>query len=187
MENKALLRKTGLNFGLYLGLASIALSIIMYVSGMYDLSGQAGNRWIANVLSFGITITFVILAYNAFKKNGDGFMTFGEGFKLSFTTIIISALVGLIWLAVYMFVLEPGYQEVILDAQVAQMEERGFEGDAVDMALTWTERMTSPLFMLLWTVVTSAIFGLIVSLLMSAFFQKKRPMWQGENTIDSES
>jgi hypothetical protein len=186
MELKSLLRKTGLTFGLYMGLASIGLSVVLYVLGMYDLSGQGDNKWIINLLNFALTIVFIILAYRAFKAGGDGFMTFGEGFRLSFTTIIISVLVGLVWLAVYMLVLEPNYQEYIIDAQVAQLEKSGLEDDAIDMAIGWTEKMTSPLFMSLWTIVTSAVFAVIVSLLMSAFFQKKRPLFPTNNTIDSE-
>ena len=187
MDLKKLLRSTGLNYGLYLGLASIAISILMYVTGIYDLSGSGEYRWVASLLSFGATVILVILAYKAFKSNGDGFMTFGEGFRLSFTTIIISTLIGLVWLAVYILVLEPDYQDALLDAQIAQFEERGMDGEAIEMALSWTEKMTSPLFMFLWTIVTSAVFGVFVSLLMSAFFQKKRPMWQNEGTLDSES
>lgn len=185
MDNKALLKKTAYTYGLYLGILSTLFAIIMYAMGMYDISGQGSTRWVSSLVSFALTVGVVIFAYNAFKKSGDGFMSFGEGFKLSFITIIISTLVGLVWLAVYMFVLEPGYQEVILNAQIEQMEKQGMEGDAMEMAMSWTEKMTSPLFMTLWTIVGAAFMGAIISLLMAAFLQKKRPIGVGEGIIDN--
>ncbi len=176
MENKKLLRKTALNYGLYMALVSMALSAILYVSGMYDLSGQGSSRWVGFVSGLVITVVFVILAYNKYKQEGDGFLNFGEGWRLSFTTIVYSIIISLVWLVVYMFVLEPNYQEAIIQAQYDQLEARGLEegSEGFEMAISWTEKMTSPVFMFVWTIVNGSIFGAILSLIMAAFFKKKR-------------
>ncbi len=189
MENKGVFSKTALNFGLILGGLTIAMSVIQYVTGQFDLSGQSSGRWIWILLSLGITVAVAILAAKKYKAEGDGFMNFGEGFKLFFTIIIYSTLLTVVWLAVYMYVLEPGYQEVILTATHDKMAENDATqpgSDAYETAMSWTKNMTTPVFMILISIVQSAIFATILGLVFSAFLQKKRPFFT-EPTIDSEN
>ena len=88
-----------------------------------------------------------------------------------------------------MFVLEPGYQEVILDATHERMIESGAEPGTVgyDTGMEWTEKMTAPLFMLLITIVQSAIFAAILGLILSAFLKNNRPFFNESTTIDSDT
>jgi len=188
MENKGLLRKTALNYGLIMGGVAIALSVIQYATGQFDMSGQTEGRWIWMLISMAVTITIAIMGAKKYKTDGDGFMNFGEGFQLFFTMIIYSTLLTVVLLAIYMFVLEPGYQEVILNATHDQMIERGAEPGTAgyDTGMEWTEKMTTPVFMLLITIVQSAIFAAILGLILSAFLKNNRPFFN-ESTIDSDT
>lgn len=191
MEDKTVFKKVAMTYGLYMGLTSIVLAVIQYVTGIYDISGQSGQQWISMLLGLAVTVTFVILAFNKYKAEGDGYLNFGEGFKLSFTTIIYSILISIVWLALYIWVLEPDYQDQIMqgsyDKLISQGLEEGTEG--FDMAMSMTEKMTSPIFMLLLTIVNGAIFGAIISLIMAAFFKNKRPEFMppaDNDVIDNE-
>ena len=189
--DKKLLRKIAMTYGLYMGIVSIVVAVIQYVSGMYDLSGQGSMRWVSMLIGLAITVVFVIMAINKYKQEGDGFLNFGEGFRLSFSTIIFSILISLVWLVLYMFVLEPNYQDQIIEASYERFEAQGIDPDSpqAEMGLEWTEKMTTPLFMLLWTIVNGAIFGAVLSLIFAAFMKNNRPEFmQSEGAaLDNES
>ena len=188
--DKKLLNKIALNFGLYMGIVSVVVGVIQYVTGTYDLSGQGDARWVSMIVGLVITVVFVIMAIKKYKKEGDGYLNFGEGFRLSFLTIIYSILISLVWLVLYMFVLEPDYQEQIIEASYERFEQQGIDPDSpqAEIGLEWTEKMTTPLFMLLWTVVNGAIFGAILSLIFAAFTKNNRPEFLpgDDSTLDNE-
>ena len=188
--DKKLLNKIALNFGLYMGLVSIIIAVILYVAGIYDLSGQGSTQWISMVVGLIVTIAFVVTAVRKYKNEGDGYLNFGEGFRLSFTSIFVSILVSIVWLALYMFVLEPDYQDAIMEATYERFESQGIDPDSpqAEMGIEWTGKMTSPVFMLGLTIVNGSIYGAILSLIFAAFMKNARPefMAANEETLDND-
>jgi len=98
MENKGILRKTALNYGIIMGGVAIALSVVQYATGQFDMSGQTSGRWIWMLISMAVTVTIAIMGARKYKTDGDGYMNFGEGFQLFFTMIIYSTLLTVVWL-----------------------------------------------------------------------------------------
>jgi hypothetical protein len=167
-----------LTFGVYYGIFGIALVVIQYVTGDFTIDSEAGSgSWFYSALSITAGIAFPILALVNIKKANDGFLTFGQGFKASFTVFIIAALFTAGWMLIYSFVLEPNYQEAILNNAYEQMSAQGgaMTEEQMDQAMYWTTKMTGPLMLVLLTVLTTSIVGGIASLIYAGIMQKINP------------
>ena len=170
-------------YGLYLGVISIALSGIMYA---LDLAKIGDQNPVQTFLSLAITVVFMVLAGLAFKKRNEGFMSFGEGFKTTLGAGILGAIIGMAWFVVMITVLEPNYQEQILDATYEQMitQNPDMSDDQIDIAVSMTEKFTSPGWMITFGLFGAVILNLVLALIVALVLKKNRPIF---GTLDSDS
>lgn len=167
-----------LNFGVYYGIFGVALVVIQYVTGDFTLnSGSGSGSWFYTALSLLAGIAFPIMALVNIKKANDGYLTFRQGFKGSFTVFIVAALFTAAWMLVYSYILEPGYQEAIVNNAYEEMNAQGtaMTEEQMDQAMYWTTKMTEPLMLVLWTVLSTAVVGGIASLIYAGIMQKINP------------
>ncbi len=163
-----------MNYGLIQGLVSVGLALILYLTGNYNVGGQDTN-WVYAVLNLVIVVTFPLLAIRKARDLENGFISFGRAFSVGFQVILITAIINAVWLLVYTTSLEPGYQEVILQQNYEQMSEQGMTTEQVDNAIEMTKRFTTPTFMSIFSILTTAFFGAIVALILAGVFQRKDP------------
>jgi hypothetical protein len=173
-------KNIALTFGVYYGIFSVLLVVVQYATGDFTVSSGAGEtNWFFTVLSLGAGVFFPVMALVQLKKSQGGFMSFGQGFKASFTVFIVSSLFVAAWMLIYTYVLEPNYQQVLIDNAYTQMQMQNggsMSEQQMDTAMEWTKKMTGPLMLVLWTVLTSAILGAIGSLIYSGAIHAKPPV-----------
>lgn len=159
-------------WGLYLGLISLVLSTILWATGAFN-PGE-NNTWIT-VVSVVINLAILYLAGTELKKAMNGILPFGAAFKALFGVVVIGMLFSLAWMAVYTTVLEPDFQQTILDQSYEKMLEQNpdMSEDQIDMAVSMTEKFTSPLAMVLFTAVFGLIFGALQSLVVALIVRKE--------------
>ncbi len=163
-------------YGLYLGVASVLVTAIMYALGMFELGG---NNIALSVLSLVLMIAAFILAGNALKKRQDGYMTFGEAFKTYLGIGVIASIISTAWMALFVFVLEPDYQQNMRDIQYEKMIEANpdMPEDQIEMALSMAEKFSSPVMILVFGLVGAIIFYLIIGAIMAAITKKNPPIF----------
>ena len=187
------IRKMAANYGLIMGVIALVFAAVQYALGDFNL-GSSGNprQYIYAAVNFIIGLTILIMAMNKLKARNNGFLPFGKGFRLGFSIYIFSAIVGIIWLMLYMYVLEPDFQAQIMDQSAEQIYERqpNIGEEEFDMAMTWTERMTGPLAMVVISILSAAIMGAIISAIVagiiSAMGNKNQAMEAAASAEDSE-
>lgn len=169
-------KKIAVNYGLVLGAITLLSGIVQYVLiDGYNLAVQNSGNTAFNIIGFIVLIVIPALAILKAKKEQGGFITFGEAFKLSFTAIIYSSLIGVVWVLLYTLVLEPGYQETAQEIAMEQMYEQSpnMTEEQAEQGITFMGYFTSPWILAGMTVLFSAIMGAIVSVIEAAIFQKK--------------
>lgn len=171
-----------LNYGVLLGIISVLSVVLQYVFGTYNVSGGDGNSWIISLASFVLGVVIIVLAVNKIKKSNGGYISFKEAFKGGFTVYIISALFVAGWMLIYTYVLEPGYQDEIINQSVQQMEEQGgVSEEQMETAISWTRKFTSPLMLSLFSILGAAFFGGIISAIIAAILKNNKPMFEYES------
>ncbi len=155
---------TGIRWGIVSALVSIAFFIILVIAGVNAFDNKWG--WIGSVF----TIVLLVLAHKAFKEQGDGFMTYGQGVGIGFWMGVIATLVAGLFTYIYSNIIDPATMENFYEAQRLQMEERNMPDDQIDIAIEWTKK-------LFWVfyVIGGIIGSLVLALIVSIFTQKRNP------------
>lgn len=91
-----LIRKTGIRYGIMLGLVSAALFFT------FVLLKLKTNDWMLALPGIALTSVFIFLAHLFFKENSDGTMTFGQGVSISFWLGLVSGVLNSVISYIYM-------------------------------------------------------------------------------------
>lgn len=168
INEKPTVWNTGIRYGLYLSLASVALTVIVAAAGGNPLQGdfKSWNTW-ANI---GLSVALIVMAHRHFKQNGSGFMTFGQGFGIAFVAFLTSMVVGGVFTYVYANVIDPSLMEDLWNRTEEKMAEQGQSEEVIETAIGFTKKFFWTLFIL------GGMFGAgVLSVIITLFTQKKNP------------
>lgn len=168
MEESATPAVTTRSVGVKYGLISAAVSIVMFLG--LALSGMNPFDNTMNWIGAAISILIIVLAHREFKANGDGFMSYGQGFNIGFWMLLVGIVVGGGFTYIYTNFIDTSVMENFYRLQAEKMQEQGMPDEQIEVAQEWTRK-------LFWVfyVVFGFIFGLIIPAIVSIFTQKKNP------------
>ena len=161
-----LIRKTGLRYGIMLGVAS---SVLFLTFAWLKIS----SNWMLMLPELAFAIALTYLAHLYFKENNNGTMTFGQGVTISFWMGLSSGILAPLVTYVYSKFINTTY---MLDAARVEMGKKGLglPDDQIDTVLNALAVFMSPevtFFLgILSYIISAVIVGLVVSL-----FTKKNP------------
>ena len=162
-------RSVGIRYGLIMGIISIVLFLVFVIVDI-DTYLKVG-RWISACLA----IAILILAHLYYRKNGDGFMNYGQGIGIAFWAGLISSVIGNVFTYIYVKFIDQGMITAIRENAIREMEEKGQSDEQIEMAMKFVDMFTNAealvLFGLFFGILGMIVFGLIVTI----FTQKPRP------------
>lgn len=173
MDNqKASLKKIALNYGLLLGLASIALSVVTYVMGVH-----LERPWWASVLGIVIMTALIIYGLKAFKQDNGGFLSLGEAIKVGLAISVIAGILGAVYNYVFVTVIEPDFVAQMMEITREQMIEQNpdMTEEQMEMGLSITEKFMSPGIMSAMAIIFTLFLGFIISLISGLVMKQNRP------------
>lgn len=162
-------RSVGMKYGLILGVIAVAYFTIMMVMGV-DMQGGFG-RW--GGLIFDVIIIY--MAHKAFKDDGDGYMSIGQGTTISFWIALIGSGISSVFTFVYIKFIDNSFVQQILDKQREEFESQGMSDNQIDQAMEMTAKFTTPTMMLIFGLIGGLVIVTLIGLLISLFTQKKNP------------
>jgi len=169
---KASIKKIALNYGLYMALGTIALSVIVYAMGQtYD------QPWWQSLGNFVIMTLAIVYGFKAFKSTGDGFMSVGDALKTGLAISLVAAIVGIIFNYIFMNFIEPDFVANMLEITEENMLEKNpnMTEDERNMAMDITKKMMSPAIMAAIGLIVSLFFGFVISLIAGLVMKQNRP------------
>jgi hypothetical protein len=168
--------KTYLTYGFYTSLAGALLIFALYFLGLHDNADKLGTaQTVQTVVGLIIGVGCLVLGTKARRAEIPAAENFGYGSALGAGVMItlFAALFGMGFNLLYTTVINPGYTEVILEAQVAKFEAAGMSSDAAERATAMVRKMMHPAVQSAIGFVMGLFFGTLVSLVTAAFL--KRP------------
>jgi len=98
MEEKSVsIWKSSLTYGLYMGLISIAISVVIWAGGLMESMGIFGSALIG-LMSFVITFLLLFFFTKAFRnKEMDGIVSFKQAFQFAMLVIFFSVIISTIY------------------------------------------------------------------------------------------
>lgn len=168
MEQKPTVWQIGSKYGLITGLILTALSLILLITALTT------NTWFS-LLQFAVLIAGFVMAHKAFKNEGDGFMTYGEGLGIGTIVAGISGTIASIFSYIYMKFIDTNYMANIWDQQRIAMQEQGMDDEQIDQMMSMGQSFQSPELILLFGIISVIFFGFILALIVSAFTKNAHP------------
>lgn len=171
MENQTTTTRTALKWGVIIGIISILYSTAIMVSG------QIGNQ----VLSYPIYLIIAVgiyLAMNDFKKENQGFMSYGQGLGLGTLMSAISGLISSFFSMAYMKFIDPTITDQIMKKAVDDMEKKGIPDDQIEKAMEISKMFMNPGAMFVMGLLGAVLIGFILSLIVAAIVKKDKSVFE---------
>jgi len=171
-ENKVSANKIMMNYGLILGIISVVIGVVTYVT-----NNHLSPNILLGILAFIVFIIIVVIGQKTFRKENSGFMSLGQAIKIGVGIALISAIIGVIWQLVLTTVLEPDFAEQALEVQRQTLIESGrnLTDAQIDQSLAISKKMSQPAIALPLQIIAGVFFGFIISLISGLILKKENP------------
>jgi biopolymer transport protein ExbB/TolQ len=173
-QNAPSVARLAVKWGLISGFISLIYTLLSQMTG---LAYNTSINWLSTVIGITIAVIAQVLAMKEYKETHEGYLTYGQGVGLGTLLSTVSGVVAMgIWTA-YVAFIDNTFISKSLDAAREQWEKQGMTDEQMEQAAEMTEKFMQPGALFLFGIISSVIFGLIVSLIVSAVQQKKRPVF----------
>lgn len=157
-----------LKWGVVGAMLSIILGVVFYLLNMSESK-------ILQYIGVLIMLSAVVLAHFEFRdKLNNGHAEFSDLFKIGLKVSLIIAFFGAVWSFIYFQYIDTEFIAKTLLKTEIQLEEKGLNEIDIKTAMNMTKKFMTPLYMSIMGFFSTAILGLIVTL-VSAFLLKKEP------------
>lgn len=167
MEN-AVARPTSLSIGIKWGLISTLIHVILFL--ITSLTGVDPFDQKMAFVNIPISIAILVFAHKAFKDDGDGFMTYGQGVAIAFWISLLGVILGGLFTFVYTNFVDTALMETYYQKQADTLSEKKMTEQQIEMAVTWTKKLFWPMYLFF-----GVFFGVLIGLIVTIFTQKKNP------------
>ncbi len=173
--------QTASRYGLIGGVIGILYSVLMWALNI-ELSGLI--QTLIQIAIF-VLILYLAIQYHRDKVQG-GFIKFGRGFRIGFLTSLIMGLLGMIYMFLFVFVIDTGFIQEMIDKARAQMEEKGQSEEEIETGIKYMKYFVNEYIMPVWVLVGNLFWGVMVSLVVSGITQRRDPM-EGVQPLDANT
>lgn len=161
----------GAKGGLYTGLVLIILGLIVNILELQSLREGWGS-FLYSTISLGIGI---FLTHKAYKEQGNGLMSYGQGLGIGTVLGIVAGVLSAIFSVVYLTYIDPELMDSIMDMQRIKMEEQGMSDAEIDQAMDMASNFQSPGMLFLFATLGTIFYAFLVSLIVSIFTKRNDP------------
>lgn len=159
--------KFALTYGLITGAAIIVVALIFYV---LEVPRESPIQY----ASYLVYIAGMIWGANVYKNEyGNGFLSYGKAFGISYLIGILAAIIGSIYAFIYIKYIDPSVITESLAAAEQRLLDQDMSDADIDNALEITERFMNPMIMAIMAFVMNAIILAVIGLITSIFVKKE--------------
>ena len=162
-------RSVGIRYGIIIAAISIVFFLLFVIVDI-ELYLKIG-RWGGTI----IAIIVLVLAHQYFKKNGDGFMSYGQGVGIAFWAGLVSSVIGSIFTYVYVKFIDSSMTTAIREGAIRDMEEKGQSEEQIEMAMKFVDMFTNPEALLFFGLFFGILGTVVIGLIVTIFTQRARP------------
>lgn len=159
----------GAKGGLYTGLILVIFSLVSF---FLEVSRDSLGGTIFTVISYCIGI---YLTHKAFKAQGNGFMSYGQGLGLGTVVGMVSGFLNAIFVVIYLSFIDSNVISRQMDQMRIQLENKGLSDAEIDQGMYFAEMMASPIVLFFSVIVGSIFYAFIIALIISAITKKTDP------------
>jgi len=126
------------------------------------------------IVGLAITIACMVIPVKEYRKQAEGFISFQDAFIICIAVIGISSILTAIFSSVYVNYIDPSYFDRMADSMQEWADKQGI-GNSPDMEKAIEDIKNGKNKGFLSSIFQSLIVGTIISLIVAAIMQKKKP------------
>ena len=167
MENQVNSKSIILNNGLYLGVIGVIVHLCLYASGqLLELN------WVNSIVGIIAMIALIVFGIKKYKESNNGFISWGQGLKIGMGITMVSAVITVIYIMLFMNVIEPGFQEQAMEFQKLAWLDMGMTEEQIESSAEMAKKFQSPAISSAMILGFSAFIGFIISAIIAAIMKK---------------
>jgi hypothetical protein len=167
MENQASSKSIILNYGLYLGIISVLVSLITYATG-----NHLQPHWSISVINVVIMVTMIVMGMKKFKTDNGGFMSWGQAVKVGVGLTMVSTIIVIVYNMIFMNFIEPDFMNQMAAIQEQAWVDAGMSSEEIDAAKTMMQKFQGPVISSAIGLVVAAFLGFVVSAIAGAIMKE---------------
>ncbi len=162
-------------YGLIIGGVSIGILLAKYLIDP-KLVFTTLNLW--SLFATLITLALLYIAATKVRAQKGGLITFGEAFKSTFITYLVSAFMGMFAFTILMFLIDPSLQDIAAEAQIEASEKTmrfmgASENEILEASEQLEEMEVNPILNFFIGFINAALFfGLPISAVIGAIVKR---------------
>ena len=138
MENSTNSKSLIINYGIYLGIATVLISLITYALGTH-----LDPHWSISLVSGILFIGLIVFGIKKYKETNEGFLTWGQGVKIGVGIAIVAALIGTIYNYLFMNFIEPDFLNQVMEVSNQKLLDQGQTEEQVEAINKMSEAFNS--------------------------------------------
>jgi membrane-bound ClpP family serine protease len=162
--------KPALKYGIFTGIASIVYGFLMQVLHLEE-------NFFLGMLGIVILISGMVFAMKEYKRFNEDYMSFGQGLSIGLIVSVLSGIMSSFYMLIY-YSIDPSKLEAEKAKGIIQLENQGYSDAQIEQTMNLMNFMFKPSILFVLGIIGALIFGLFLSLIVSAIMQKKRPMFE---------
>ncbi len=178
MDNKSVIWKNSVNYGIILGFIFIIYSVILYILNIMPISFIAIGILLINIV---ILIVGVVIGIKQIRdKTLDGSINFGYALLSGLIIIIIASIFNSIYSYIFNVYIDPEYLNKVLEANKEWvsnfMTKRGVPEVEIERQLNLMESkpIPTPIKSSVQSLIMFSAIGAVVSLIVAAILKKDK-------------
>lgn len=174
MENQNSATKIMVKFGVILGVLTVLVSVMNYSFGnIYE------PHWSVKVLEILLMVGVIVYGLREFKQLNNNFLSIGQSIKTGLGISLIASIIGIVYLFLFMNVIEPDFMMKMEEFQQKIMYEKfpDMSEEQLEQTLTMTKKLSTPSMTAMFSLIGSLFFGLIISLVVGLIMKNEEPQY----------
>jgi len=168
--------KSYLTYGAFCAIGNAAVTLILHLTGFHSdpAKFQTGNT-IFTLTGLVIGISLLVIGIRAKRATVPDTQEFNYGQALGAGVMIslFAALFGTAFQFVYHSYINPGFAEVVIQAQTAKLQAAGLSSDKIDKAAQFMRLVSKPSVQAITGFIGSMVASVIISLIAAGFLKRK--------------
>jgi hypothetical protein len=168
--------KLSLIYGAAMAMAGAVLTLLLYLTGLHDSVERLSlAQWIgtAGGVAIGVTCLALTMREKRAHHPADSDWSYGSALGGGTLTGLWGSLLGMATAYAYFGLINPGFSDVVYQAQVAGMEAKGVSAAQIEKMEPMLRKWMSPLVMTLIQGVMGFIWSFLLALIVAIFFRRR--------------
>jgi hypothetical protein len=164
---------TTLLYALILAISQIVVTLISYFLG-YQTDHIASGRWFSSIVPLVVLIVVLILGIKAVRDEQPGKgLSYGKGVGTGALITLFSCIIGSIYAFIHFSYVNPNFPDYAIEAARVDWATKGMTETQMEGAEKFMRGLFRPTVQAIISFVFGNIFGVVLSLIISAFLKRE--------------